>query len=94
MVFGAMADVALISGVLCIASQILQHKFAHKDEMKEHQDKIKKHQTKMNELSKKDDAKSKSELDSVQNEMMQEMNKMMSKSMFGMSFTIRHSAFR
>ncbi len=88
MVFGAMADITLISGALTIASQALQNRFAHRDEMKGHQEKIKGHQKKMNELMKKDDPKSKNELESVQGEMMEEMNRMMSKSTKLMMFSL------
>ncbi len=88
MVFGTMADIALISAGLVIVSQILQNRFAHKDEMKGHQDKIKGHQKKMNELMKKGDQKSKNELETLQAEMMEEMNRMMSKSMKVMMFSL------
>ncbi len=88
MVFSAMADITLISAGLTVVSQILQAKFAHRDEMKGHQEKIKAHQKKMNELMKKDDQHSKNQLESVQGEMMEEMNKMMSKSTKVMMFSL------
>ncbi len=88
MVFGAMVEIALITVGLTIVSQVLQNKFAHKDEMKAHQEKLKGHQKKMNELMKKDDQRSKQELETVQAEMMEEMNRMMSKSTKVMMFSL------
>ena len=88
MVFGAMADIALISMGLTIVSQFLQNRFAHRDEMKAHQEKMKKHQEKMKELMKKDDHQSRSEREKIEAELMEEMNKMMSKSMKVMMFSL------
>ncbi len=78
MLFGAMADIALITVVLFIVSQIAQNKFMNREEMKKHQDTIKQKQAKMKELMKKEDAKSKNELETLEKEMMQTMQNMMS----------------
>ena len=88
MVFGAMADISLITVALAAVSQFLQNKFAHRDEMKKHQDEIKKKQAKMNELMKKKDSGSQKELEQVQGEMLEEMNRMMSKSTKVMMFSL------
>lgn len=88
MVFGAFVDIAIISLGLSIVSQVLQNKFAHKDEMKTHQEKMKAHQEKMKELMKKNDAKSQQEIEKIQGELMGEMNKMMSKSTKVMMFSL------
>ncbi|MBI4210201.1 MAG: DUF106 domain-containing protein [Candidatus Diapherotrites archaeon] len=78
MLLNAMADIALISLVLTIASQFIQEKFMKKEEMKRHQETMKANQKRMQELMKRTDEKSKNELDALQKEMMEGMQKMLS----------------
>jgi len=78
MIVSAIVDIALISLVLAIISQIIQNKFIDREAMKKQQGQIKERQNRMKELMKNDDQKSKNEVEALQKEMMEEMQKMLS----------------
>ncbi|MCR4335009.1 MAG: EMC3/TMCO1 family protein [archaeon] len=87
MIINAMVDIAVISLVLAILSQIIQKKFGNKEEMKEKQKLIKEKQTQMKELMGKEDQKSKNELEALEKEMMKHMQEMMSGTMRMMKYS-------
>ncbi|MDD5148295.1 MAG: EMC3/TMCO1 family protein [Candidatus ainarchaeum sp.] len=74
-------DIAIVSFVMAIVSQILQRKFLDRKKMKESQEQIKQMQKRLNELLKKQDEQSKKEAMRLQNEMLQTMNAQMKGSM-------------
>ncbi|HIH10298.1 MAG TPA: TMCO1/EMC3 family protein [Candidatus Diapherotrites archaeon] len=80
MVFGPLVDIALITAVLAVVSQLVQNKFMNKDEMKTRQEEMKEKQKRMKELMQKGDQKSKNELDALEKEMMESLQAMMSSS--------------
>lgn len=74
-------DIAVITFVLAIVSQILRRILMNPAEMKEKQAAMKEKQGKMKELMNKNDHKSTKELETLQKEMMESMGAMMSGSM-------------
>tara|TARA_Y100000310_G_C20703821_1_gene832730 strand:+ start:8895 stop:9386 length:492 start_codon:yes stop_codon:yes gene_type:complete len=83
-----MIDIAVISLVLVILSQIIQKKFGNRDEMKEKQKLIKEKQAQMKELMGKEDQKSKNDLETLEKEMMQHMQEMMGGTMKIMKYSL------
>ncbi len=71
-------DIAIITFVLAIVSQILRRILMNPAEMKEKQAAMKEKQGKMKDLMNKNDHKSVKELEEMQKEMMESMGKMMS----------------
>jgi len=88
MLYTAQIDIAIVTFVMAIVSQVLQRKFYNKDEMKSKQEMMKKNQERIKELMKKEDEKSKKELESLEKEMMDSMSGMMSGSMKMMMFSL------
>lgn len=74
-------DIAIISFVMAVISQILQRKFIDRKKMKTSQNEMKEMQKKLNELLKKNDEQSKKEATRLQNEMLKSMNETMKGSM-------------
>ncbi|MFH1586935.1 MAG: EMC3/TMCO1 family protein [Candidatus Diapherotrites archaeon] len=74
-------DIAVITFVLAIVSQILRRVLMNPSEMKVQQAAMKEKQGKMKELMNKNDHKSAKELEKMQKEMMESMGAMMSGSM-------------
>ncbi len=73
-----MIDIAGISLLLALASQLIQERFIDRKKMKKMQEGMKERQKKMQELVKKQDQKSKNELEALQSEMMESMQGMLS----------------
>lgn len=85
---GPMVEIAGISLVLAIVSQIIQNKFMDKEAMKKHQENMKVKQKRMKELMGKEDQKSKNELEALEKELMESMQKMMEGSTRTMMFSL------
>jgi uncharacterized membrane protein (DUF106 family) len=81
-------DIALISAIMALVSQILQRKFGNVKRTKEIQKEMKEKQKRLNELLKKGDEKSKREADILQKEILEGMNESMKGSMKYMLFSM------
>lgn len=81
MLFSPAVDIALISAILAVISQVMQRVLVNRKEQKRKQKEINENNKRMKELMKRNDEKSAKELAALQKEMMESMSTMMSGNM-------------